>query len=227
MPPNHFESEVESFLEGSHGDRTHIKRADHHTVTPLCGTLLAMAGTKFSLLGFCALRAVQNSPCLCILGKNRRLFPRWESFVPGWVCDGGCWESFVPGSVCDGGCWESCVPGRAFSDAVGFTVMTSLCSGREKVRPVRSEVNANAKKFAQRGKIGLKIAVYGVLGELFRARAQMGLVLGEFFCVRAEMGLVLGDFFRARAQMGLVLGDFFARGPRWTWRWASIFAQRA
>ena len=42
MPPNHFESEVESFLEGSHGDRTHIKRADHHTVTPLCGTLLAV-----------------------------------------------------------------------------------------------------------------------------------------------------------------------------------------
>ena len=40
MPPNHFESEVESFLEGPHGDRTHIKRADHHTVTPLCGTLL-------------------------------------------------------------------------------------------------------------------------------------------------------------------------------------------
>ena len=41
MPPNRFESEVESFLEGSHGDRTHHKqRADHHTVTPLCGTLL-------------------------------------------------------------------------------------------------------------------------------------------------------------------------------------------
>lgn len=48
MPPNHFESEVESFLEGSHGDRTHIKRADHHTVTPLCGTLLVK---KFALLG--------------------------------------------------------------------------------------------------------------------------------------------------------------------------------
>ena len=40
MPPNHFESEVKSFLGGSHGDRTYIKRADHHTVTPLCGTLL-------------------------------------------------------------------------------------------------------------------------------------------------------------------------------------------
>ena len=46
MPPNHFESEVESFLEGSHGDRTHIKRADHHTVTPLCGTLLTTAGPR-------------------------------------------------------------------------------------------------------------------------------------------------------------------------------------
>ena len=45
MPPNRFESEVESFLEGSHGDRTHIKRADHHTVTPLCGTLLRLPGT--------------------------------------------------------------------------------------------------------------------------------------------------------------------------------------
>ena len=44
MPPNRFESEVESFLEGSHGDRTHIKRADHHTVTPLCGTLLLPLG---------------------------------------------------------------------------------------------------------------------------------------------------------------------------------------
>ena len=43
MPPHHFESEVESFLEGSHGDRIHIKRADHHTVTPLCGTLLCRA----------------------------------------------------------------------------------------------------------------------------------------------------------------------------------------
>ena len=87
--------------------------------------------------------------------------------------------------------------------------MTSLCSGREKVRPVRSDVNENAKKFAQREKNGLKITVYGVLGELFRARDQMGLVLGELFRARAQMGLVLGEFFRARAQMGLVLGEFF------------------
>ena len=53
MPPNRFESEVESFLEGSHGDRTHIKRADHHTVTPLCGTLLHVrdAGRRISRTG--------------------------------------------------------------------------------------------------------------------------------------------------------------------------------
>ena len=37
MPPHRFESEVESFLEGSRGDRTHIKRADHHTVTHYAG----------------------------------------------------------------------------------------------------------------------------------------------------------------------------------------------
>ena len=42
MPPNRFESEVESFLEGSHGDRTHIKRADHprlhHYAGRYCGS---------------------------------------------------------------------------------------------------------------------------------------------------------------------------------------------
>ena len=38
MPPHRFESEVESFLEGSHGDRTHNKQqADHHTVTHYAG----------------------------------------------------------------------------------------------------------------------------------------------------------------------------------------------
>ena len=51
MPPNRFESEVESFLEGSHGDRTHIKRADHHTVTPLCGTLLLSTTKQTTLEG--------------------------------------------------------------------------------------------------------------------------------------------------------------------------------
>ena len=56
MPPKCFESEVESFLEGSHGDRTHNKqRADHHTVTPLCGTLLHYRLCGFEMGVFSAL----------------------------------------------------------------------------------------------------------------------------------------------------------------------------
>ena len=151
-----------------------------------------MVGTEFSLLGFCALRAVQKSPCFCILGKNSRFFACWESFVPLGACSAGCVESFVPLGACSAGCVESFVPlgacsagcgesfvlGWSFSDAVGFTVMTSLCSGCEKVRPVRSDVNANAKMFAQQGKNGLKIAVHGVLGECCRVQGT-----GVFFWV--------------------------------------------
>ena len=99
--------------------------------------------------------------------------------------------------------------------------MTSLCSGREKVRHVRSDVNVNAKKFAQRGKNGLKIAVHGTLGEFFRenaagvpmlgelcrARGQMRLVLGELCRARGRMCFVLGELCRARGQMRLVLGE--------------------
>ena len=82
MPPNRFESEVESFLEGSHGDRTHIKRADHHTVTPLCGTLLScLCAKKFALHGLMvgvsakkfALRA-KNGPKLAVYGVPGELF---------------------------------------------------------------------------------------------------------------------------------------------------------
>ena len=99
MPPNHFESEVESFLEGSHGDRTHIKRADHHTVTPLCGTLLK----KF------ALRAhnTPNSAFLCLLGEYFAEVPLW----------GPCWASFfaptdiVPALVGDTAPYKSEVVG--------------------------------------------------------------------------------------------------------------------
>lgn len=85
------------------------------------------------------------------------------------------------------------------SDAVGFTVMTSLCSGREKVRLVRADVNANAKKFAQRGKNGLKIAVDGVLGEFFRARAPMDLALGEYFRATGLICPDAGVLFRVTA----------------------------
>ena len=156
-----------------------------------------MVGTEFSLLGFCALRAVQNSPCFCILGKNSRFFACWESFVPLGACSAGCVESFVPLGACSAGCWESFVRGRSFSDAVGFTVMTSLCSGCEKVRPVRSDVNANAKMFAQQGKNGLKIAVHGVLGEIFREKRRLRASAGRTLS-RGRMCLVLGECCRVQ-----------------------------
>ena len=47
MPPNRFESEVESFLEGSHGDRTHIKRADHPRLHHYAGRY-STPGTKLA-----------------------------------------------------------------------------------------------------------------------------------------------------------------------------------
>ena len=47
MPPNRFESEVESFLEGSHGDRTHIKRADHPRLHHYAGRY-SPTGTKLA-----------------------------------------------------------------------------------------------------------------------------------------------------------------------------------
>ena len=45
MPPNRFESEVESFLEGSHGDRTHIKRADHPRLHHYAGRYFRRVGS--------------------------------------------------------------------------------------------------------------------------------------------------------------------------------------
>ena len=123
MPPNHFESEVESFLEGSHGDRTHIKRADHHTVTPLCGTLLpgfrvgrvsyrrwscvrykvlparlvgGLSGTKFSL-------QARNGLVSPFCGV-------WGEFCTGWAHWGRLLGEFCTGSACRVSCGESFVP---------------------------------------------------------------------------------------------------------------------
>ena len=78
MPPNHFESEVESFLEGSHGDRTHIKRADHHTVTPLCGTLLG--GVCVSAKQFAP--QAQNGQKMLFSGALGEFFADQQSWDP-------------------------------------------------------------------------------------------------------------------------------------------------
>ena len=52
MPPNRFESEVESFLEGSHGDRTHIKRADHPRLHHYAGHYCLACTVLLELCGY-------------------------------------------------------------------------------------------------------------------------------------------------------------------------------
>ena len=84
MPPNHFESEVESFLEGSHGDRTHIKRADHHTVTPLCGTLLPYQ-TGRPPHGYTTTRDATTPPA-AFPRNNSPSTPDNSVFCPFWAC---------------------------------------------------------------------------------------------------------------------------------------------
>ena len=111
MPPNRFESEVESFLEGSHGDRTHIKRADHHTVTPLCGTLLYGAACWESFVPAPASRAVQSSPCVaCYWREREKILPacgKWAE-IGVFVCAGRVLYRVIPlgcvlGEFCTGG----------------------------------------------------------------------------------------------------------------------------
>ena len=54
MPPNRFESEVESFLEGSHGDRTHIKRADHPRLHHYAGRYSSFEGRNEYISRLCS-----------------------------------------------------------------------------------------------------------------------------------------------------------------------------
>ena len=67
MPPHRFESEVESFLEGSHGDRTHIKRADHPRLHHYAGRYLAGAGLILSRRGTVLLHC---SPASIVCGNH-------------------------------------------------------------------------------------------------------------------------------------------------------------
>ena len=63
-------------------------------------------------------------------------------------------------------------------------------------------VGVCAKKFALRTKNGPKLAVYGVLGELFRGRACEGSVPGELFRGHAPEGTVPGESCRRQAAVG-------------------------
>ena len=83
MPPNRFESEVESFLEGSHGDRTHIKRADHPR-------LHHYAGRYSFWIGYCVLDRLITYPELFFLSKTA--FPIQNSNA----CAKAVWMSRFP-----------------------------------------------------------------------------------------------------------------------------------
>ena len=86
---------------------------------------------------------------------------------------------------------------------IGFKVGTWLCPVREKVRPARPGADASAKKFAQRAQKGQKLALYGVLGEFFRANDARGVALGEFCRATGLMSLVLGERCRATGIAGM------------------------
>ena len=64
MPPNRFESEVESFLEGSHGDRTHIKRADHPRLHHYAGRYSVTFVARSLCVGETAVTFVARSLCV-------------------------------------------------------------------------------------------------------------------------------------------------------------------
>ena len=69
MPPNRFESEVESFLEGSHGDRTHIKRADHPRLHHYAGRYSLYTGVTSAI----ASQFRMQFPDACRLWPHRKL----------------------------------------------------------------------------------------------------------------------------------------------------------
>ena len=81
MPPKCFESEVESFLEGSHGDRTHIKRADHPRLHHYAGHYLPIAR--------------KYSPSVGKMVQNGRFVACRASFFADAGGRGVCWANFV------------------------------------------------------------------------------------------------------------------------------------
>ena len=63
-------------------------------------------------------------------------------------------------------------------------------------------VGVSAKKFALRTKNSPKLAVYGVLGEVFRENTAEGAALGELFRGRAAGGPLPGELFRGPSVEG-------------------------
>ena len=84
----------------------------------------------------------------------------------------------------------------------------ALCAKKFALRGL--VVGVSAKKFAHCAHNGSKLALSGVLGEVFRGNAAGGAVLGEVFRGRAAGGAVLGEFFRGPAVVGVAAGPLLA-----------------
>ena len=108
----------------------------------------------------------------------------------GEFCTGWARQANVPGEFCTGWAAELDTPGE-------FCTGTGPACGT-KFSLLGLVVGECAKKFAQRGKSGLKIAVHGTLGEFFRENAAGVPMLGELCRARGQMRLVLGECCRAQ-----------------------------
>ena len=90
---------------------------------------------------------------------------------------------------------------------------------RDIVRPVRPDVGAGAKKFAQHTKNGPKWVLYGALGEPLRGNAAGGAVRGEFFHGPALAGPRRASLLRrapgSRAHLLAPLTPQCAAKPHW------------
>ena len=136
MPPNRFESEVESFLEGSHGDRTHIKRADHPRLHHYAGRY-----SKFA-------QRSKNGPKLAVCG------------LLGEFCTGLTQECPVLGEFCTGlarkvASGDSYGPVGTRKDAYLAVVVPGVTrteAGRTTVVPPQPPPTSRAPALRERGK---------------------------------------------------------------------------
>ena len=193
MPPNRFESEVESFLEGSHGDRTHIKRADHHTVTPLCGTLLPgfrvgrVLSRRWSCVRYKVLPAWLvgglSGTKFSLQARNGLVSPFcgvWGEFCTGWAHWGRLLGEFCTGSACRVSCGEGFVP-----EVVLCAVQSSPCLAcwwleRYKVLPASEK--------------WLGIAVLWCVGRVLYRVGPLGPSAGRVLYWFGLPGFVWGEF---------------------------------
>ena len=117
------------------------------------------------------------------------------------------WVRFSVAEVIVVSCWSASVVAEV---SLVSTSSRHSCLCAKKFALLGPMVGASAKKFALRAKNGQKLAVYGVLGELFRGRAAGCGVLGEFFRGLSGGVGVPGEFCRTYRHAVSFSGTFGA-----------------